>query len=75
MKVFPLQATFLPPCQSLANDYREFTVKLGRLTAEDVTRTLDAIPIGVVPTSHSIPVFTDTVTAHPTAAWVWRRTS
>ena len=33
--------------------------KLGKLTAEDVTRTLDAIPLGVVPTSHSIPMFTD----------------
>ena len=59
MKVFPLQATFLPPRQSLGNDYRDFMVKLGKLTAEDVTRTLDAIALGVVPTSHSIPMFTD----------------
>jgi multiple sugar transport system substrate-binding protein len=59
MKVFPLQATFLPPRQSLATDYRDFMLKLGKLTAEDVQRTLDAIAPGVVPTSHAVPLFTD----------------
>lgn len=58
MRVFPLQATFVPPRKSLAGDYREHLVNLGRLTAEDVTRTLDALPTGWAPTSHAVPLFT-----------------
>jgi ABC-type glycerol-3-phosphate transport system substrate-binding protein len=59
MRVFPLQATFVPPRQSLASEYRDHLVKLGRLTADDITRTLDALPTGFAPTSHAVPLFTD----------------
>ncbi len=59
MRVFPLQATFVPPRQSLAADYRDHLVKLGRLTTDDVNRTLEALPTGFAPTSHAVPLFTD----------------
>ena len=59
MKIYPLQATFLPPRQSLAADWKAYMSKLGKLTAEDVNRTLDGINIGWITTSHSVPLFTD----------------
>jgi ubiquinone biosynthesis protein Coq4 len=34
-------------------------VKLGKLNADDVARTLDGIPIGWVITSQAVPLFTD----------------
>lgn len=58
MRVFPLQSTFVPPRQSLAGEYREHLVKLGKLTAEDVNRALAALPTGWATTSHAVPLFT-----------------
>jgi multiple sugar transport system substrate-binding protein len=59
MRIYPLQATFIPPRQSLATEYRDQMVKLGKLNADDIARTLDGIPIGWVITSQAVPLFTD----------------
>jgi ABC-type glycerol-3-phosphate transport system substrate-binding protein len=59
MRIFPLQSTFVPPRQSLAAEFREHYVRLGKLTAEDINRTLEALPTGFATTSHAVPLFTD----------------
>lgn len=59
MRLFPLQSTFVPPRPSLATEFRDYYVKLGKLTKEDLDRTLEALPTGFATTSHSIPLFTD----------------
>ena len=59
MRVFPLQSTFVPPRPSLAGEFKEHYVKLGKLTALDIDRTLDALPTGFTVTTQSVPVFTD----------------
>jgi hypothetical protein len=38
---------------------RDHYVKLGKLTAEDINRTLEAMPTGFAATSHAVPLFTD----------------
>jgi hypothetical protein len=62
MKLFPLQTTFAPPRQSLAADYRDYYVKLGKLNADDINRTLEALPTAFVATSQAVPLFTDAYT-------------
>jgi multiple sugar transport system substrate-binding protein len=59
MRIFPLQSTFVPPRPSLATEFRDYYVKLGKLTAADLDRTLEGLPTGFVVTSQSVPVFTD----------------
>jgi multiple sugar transport system substrate-binding protein len=59
MRIFPLQSTFVPPRPSLAGEFRDYYVKLGKLSAPDLDRTLEALPTGFTVTSQSVPVFTD----------------
>jgi hypothetical protein len=59
MRIFPLQSTFVPPRPSLAAEFRDHYVKLGKLSADDIARTLEALPTGWATTSHAIPLFTD----------------
>ena len=59
MRLFPLQSTFVPPRPSLAGEFKEHYVKLGRLAPADLDRTLEAMPSGFTVTSQSVPVFTD----------------
>ena len=59
MRVFPLQSTFVPPRPSLAGEFKEHYVKLGKLSAADIDRTLEALPTGWTVTTQSVPVFTD----------------
>lgn len=59
MRIFPLQSTFVPPRQSLATEFRDHYVKLGKLSAEDISRSLEAMPTGFATTSHAVPLFTD----------------
>jgi multiple sugar transport system substrate-binding protein len=59
MRIFPLQSTFVPPRQSLAAEFRDYYVKLGKVTAEDVNRALEAMPTGFATTSHAVPLFTE----------------
>lgn len=59
MRIFPLQSTFVPPRPSLATEFKEYYVKLGKLTAADMDRTLEALPTGWTATTQSVPVFTD----------------
>ena len=59
MRVFPLQSTFVPPRPSLAGEFKEHYVKLGKLSAADIDRALEALPTGWTATTQSVPVFTD----------------
>jgi ABC-type glycerol-3-phosphate transport system substrate-binding protein len=59
MRIFPLQSTFVPPRPSLAGEFRDHYVKLGKLAAEDLNRALEALPTGFATTSHAVPLFTD----------------
>jgi multiple sugar transport system substrate-binding protein len=59
MRIFPLQSTFVPPRPSLAGEFKEHYVKLGKLSAADIDRTLEALPTGWTVTTQSVPVFTD----------------
>ncbi len=59
MRVFPLQSTFVPPRPALAAEFKEHYVRLGKLTAQDLDRTLEALPTGFTVTTQSVPVFTD----------------
>jgi multiple sugar transport system substrate-binding protein len=59
MRIFPLQSTFVPPRPSLAGEFRDHYVRLGKLTAQDLDRTVEALPTGFATTSHAVPVFTD----------------
>jgi multiple sugar transport system substrate-binding protein len=59
MRIFPLQSTFVPPRPSLATEFKEYYVKLGKLAPADLDRTLEAMPTGWTVTSQSVPVFTD----------------
>lgn len=59
MRVFPLQSTFVPPRPSLAGEFRDHYVKLGKLAVQDIDRTLEALPSGFTVTTQSVPVFTD----------------
>ena len=59
MRVFPLQSTFVPPRPSLAGEFKDHYVKLGKLSAPDLDRTLEALPTGWIVTTQSVPVFTD----------------
>ena len=59
MRLFPLQSTFVPPRPSLAGEFKDYYVKLGKLSAQDIDRTLEALPTGFTVTTQSVPVFTD----------------
>ena len=62
LRLFPLQTTFAPPRQSLAGEYRDYYVKLGKFTADGLNRTLEALPTAFAVTSQSVPLFTDAFT-------------
>ena len=59
MRIFPLQSTFVPPRPSLAGEFKEHYVKLGKLSAAGPGPHPGGDPDGFTVTSQSVPVFTN----------------
>jgi multiple sugar transport system substrate-binding protein len=59
LRIYPLQRGPMPSRQSLFPEWREFHLRSGKLSAQDLNMAQEALQTAIPPVSHAIPLWTD----------------